>query len=715
MTPTTPSGTRTRSTRSPLGRTQPSIDLADRVGQGGHLAQAARHAAHPVLGQAQAVEGRLGQAGRLGPLEVGPVGRHQRRATPPRGGRRPAAARRRAPSRGARATTRAAARTRPASCSKRRARSSGQVTEAPGRRGGRRPGCGAPSTRPPRSRAHRGPGPWRRPRRRARRSRPRPRVGSRPVTPMTPAGEQRAPPLGQGRPRPLVDDEAARAPRAKAIHSLRAESRRSPGPEHRAHAGLAGQRRRQHAGSPGVGDHRLDPRPGGDLGRRQLRGHAAAAHAAARAAGQALELLVDLDDLLDERRLGVAPRVGGEQARRCRSAAPGARAPTRWATSARQPVVVAEADLLVGHGVVLVDDRHHAEVDAGGRSVPRACRYWVRCTKSSGASRTWPASRPCGSRPSCHRRMRRCWPTAETAWSTAGSEGRRSPASAAQPAAMAPEVTTTTRCARSRARRRPRSPAQAAVTVVGRDRGRRPDLDDARSLRPSPHGEGHGCRPVTSSPVARRPARASARSTPRRRSRRTTSASAPSSVRSESATARSAARPCTTQAPGARPLHGDTLGERAGGRRPRSRRPRPPRARASCDQRGRGAPTSAPTPDPVAAESTRSHTPSSSAPTSALVPTTSRGRSSSSGRYAPELGEQHAQLLRRRRPAGGGRAEVEQHHQDPGPLDVAQELVPEAPALGRALDQPRDVGHDELGAVVARRPPGRRRGAARAW
>ena len=37
---------------------------------------------------------------------------------------------------------------------------------------------------------------------------------------------------------------------------------------------------------------------------------------AAGPAGQALELVVDLDHLLDERGLGVAPRVGGEQARR---------------------------------------------------------------------------------------------------------------------------------------------------------------------------------------------------------------------------------------------------------------------------------------------------------------------------------------------------------------------------------------------------------------
>ena len=57
-------------------------------------------------------------------------------------------------------------------------------------------------------------------------------------------------------------------------------------------------------------------------------------------------------------------------------------------------------------------------------------------------------------------------------------------------------------------------------------------------------------------------------------------------------------------------------------------------------------------------------------------------------------------MLRRRHAAGLGRTEVEEHHQDPGPLDVAQELVAEALALRRALHQAGDVGHDELGAVA---------------
>ena len=39
---------------------------------------------------------------------------------------------------------------------------------------------------------------------------------------------------------------------------------------------------------------------------------------------------------------------------------------------------------------------------------------------------------------------------------------------------------------------------------------------------------------------------------------------------------------------------------------------------------------------------------------------------------------------------------VEQHHQHPGPLGVAQELVSEALSLCSSLDEAGDVGKDEL-------------------
>ena len=68
------------------------------------------------------------------------------------------------------------------------------------------------------------------------------------------------------------------SPTAKAIHSLRADSRRSWGTHDGAHARR--RRRRRRPARPvavGGGDHGAHARPGGDLGRRQLRRHAAAA------------------------------------------------------------------------------------------------------------------------------------------------------------------------------------------------------------------------------------------------------------------------------------------------------------------------------------------------------------------------------------------------------------------------------------------------------
>ena len=46
-------------------------------------------------------------------------------------------------------------------------------------------------------------------------------------------------------------------------------------------------------------------------------------------------------------------------------------------------------------------------------------------------------------------------------------------------------------------------------------------------------------------------------------------------------------------------------------------------------------------------------------------------------------------------------SQVDEHQQDPGPLHVTKELVAQAPALGRPLDETRDIGHHELVAVEA--------------
>ena len=73
-----------------------------------------------------------------------------------------------------------------------------------------------------------------------------------------------------------------------------------------------------------------------------------------------------------------------------------------------------------------------------------------------------------------------------------------------------------------------------------------------------------------------------------------------------------------------------------------------------------------------------------------------------------ELVQQNPFLLGRRDAVDRREVDHDAHH--PRPLDVAQELVSEATALARALDQAGDVGHDEVGVVVELAP---RRGSAR--
>ena len=88
------------------------------------------------------------------------------------------------------------------------------------------------------------------------------------------------------------------------------------------------------------------------------------------AAGRLLERFVDLDDLLDQRRVRVVARVGGEQA-----AGVGQQQQRLGVHEVRderrEPVVVAVADLVVGDGVVLVDDRQHAELAQPLQGLPR--------------------------------------------------------------------------------------------------------------------------------------------------------------------------------------------------------------------------------------------------------------------------------------------------------------------------------------------------------
>ena len=340
--------------------------------------------------------------------------------------------------------------------------------------------------------------------------------------------------------------------------------------------------------------------------------------------------------------------------------------------------------------------------------------------KSSGASSTWPATRPCAAeRRRRRRRIRRLWPTADTAWSVHGVAG---PVVAAQPERGQPggdrargdhDDPVAGGAERRRPRRRAWRPrrvvdarrrssvsddvpilattapdrlvevarpgavglvveAQPAdvhdVAVAGAGPGQR--LVDAELLRGARWayverldvgevGQGDGPlglrgRCTTKLPSSSRsmrtpsgigpvhderpraPARPRGRLAPRRRMRAHAAGARPSPVTAE----------ITSAGPSTRPRAGSAVGHVG------------PRADDDAGPARAGRAGSAP---------------SSSSST----------RSCSAGRRAPSSGGQ-----------------VDQQHQHPGPLDVAQELVAEALALAGALDEAGDVGDDELVAVV---------------
>ena len=98
------------------------------------------------------------------------------------------------------------------------------------------------------------------------------------------------------------------------------------------------------------------------LAAANLRGHASTPSHGAGPARERLELVVDLDDLLDERGVRIEPGIGGEH-----TGGVGEQHEhvgiDEVSDQRGQPVVVAEADLVVGDGVVLVHHRHHTELE----------------------------------------------------------------------------------------------------------------------------------------------------------------------------------------------------------------------------------------------------------------------------------------------------------------------------------------------------------------
>ena len=112
----------------------------------------------------------------------------------------------------------------------------------------------------------------------------------------------------------VVDDDRARLTRPRTRSTACGPAAAAPGAAPRCRRRA---RPRPRLGSTPRGarprDHGPHARPGRDLGRGQLRGHAPAPPRRPGPAGQGLELVVDLDDLLDQRGRRVEPRVGGEQ------------------------------------------------------------------------------------------------------------------------------------------------------------------------------------------------------------------------------------------------------------------------------------------------------------------------------------------------------------------------------------------------------------------
>ena len=157
------------------------------------------------------------------------------------------------------------------------------------------------------------------------------------------------------------------------------------------------------------------------------------------------EFGVDGRDLLDQRRRRDRAADRRSRARRCRSTAPGAtRRPDSPTSAARRSLspkrISSSATASFSFTIGTTSSASSAS------SVPRACRYWPRWEKSSGASRTWPTAVLDfgeGVAPRVHQQR-----LADRRDRLEGRR-RRSVAAAplptsAQPAVIAPEVTTTT-------------------------------------------------------------------------------------------------------------------------------------------------------------------------------------------------------------------------------------------------------------------------------
>ena len=260
--------------------------------------------------------------------------------------------------------------------------------------------------------------------RRRRRSRPRRRRRTSPSTSRTPAGSSerssraRAPGGRRRRRRP-----GPPRPRANAIQSLRLESRSARGGTTvpTARPAIASVTT---SGASAAAITARTPDHAAIFAAASLVAMPPLPRSVPRAAGERLERGVDLDDLLDERRARRRAAGSAVNSPAVSVSSTSRSAPTRCDDERGEAVVVAVADLVVGDGVVLVDDRHDAEVEQpaqrlAGVQVLRRDAEVVRREQHLAGDEA--VRRP---RIAPSRSISRGWPTAATACSVPMSVGR---------------------------------------------------------------------------------------------------------------------------------------------------------------------------------------------------------------------------------------------------------------------------------------------------
>ena len=226
--------------------------------------------------------------------------------------------------------------------------------------------------------------------------------------------------------------------------------------------------------------------------------------------------------------------------------------------------------------------------------------------------------------------------------------------------------------------------------------------------------------PISTSSPGWKPAASRARTTPIRCRRRSTWTSASSLSRSWRAMRRSTGSPATRKVPSsrrstrkARPAAGRNV--RCSASPPPPPAP-PPAARApATGTRRNSSRRSSSRPCPVALDVARTGT----SPPSRAAHAPTAARSLLGGHEVGLAEDEDARQRGQRRRVGGelaldggvvldriravDRREVDDVHQEPRALDVGQEVVAEPGTLARALDQPGDVGQDELALAVVDR------------